>query len=143
MVKTAPCRLLHSSLRNGFGEELKMEFKGHLVDGLPKRDGQRRRRLPHFVGFLYIFGDRQFLTQLFNILNNKLLYTPVLTNIHAPSVSEFFTIQFLRLQIADIDNDFIFLAEREIVAEFKIILAMKGPSPVCPGFRSGVKWSCI
>ena len=61
-------------------------------------------------------------------------------NIHAPSVSEFFTIQFLRLQLSDIDNDIIGLAERKIVAEFKIILAVKGASPVCSGFRSGVKW---
>lgn len=143
MVKTAAGRLWHASFQNGFGEELKMEFKGDTEVELLNRDGQRRRRLPCVVGFLYIFSDGQFLTQLFDILINKHLYTPVLMHIHAPAVSEFFTIQFLRLQIADIDNDFICLAEGGIVAEFKIILAVKGLSPVYPGFRSGVKWSCI
>lgn len=95
-----------------------MEFKGDPEVELLNRDGQRRRRLPCVVGFLYIFGDRQFLTQLFDIFKNKFLYTPVLMHIHAPAVSEFFTIQFLRLQLSDIDNDFICLAESKIVADF-------------------------
>ena len=120
-----------------------MEFKGDTEIELLNRDGQRRQLLPCIVGFLYIFGEGQFLTQLFDIFTNKYLYTPVLMHIHAPAVLEFFTIQFLRLQISDIDNDFICLAAVGIVAKFKIILAVKGPSPVCPGFRSGVKWSCI
>ena len=39
MVKAAACRLLHSLWLYGFGEELKTEFKGDPVGGLPKRDG--------------------------------------------------------------------------------------------------------
>lgn len=133
MVKTAPCRLLQSSWRYGFGEELKMEFKEDPAGGPPKCDGQRRRRLPSVVGFLYKSGKLQFGLQLYVIISINPNLAPAWAHFYAPAVSEFFTTQLLNLQQSYFNKDFICSGGCAIVAACSISPCHERGSKCIPG----------